>query len=656
MGLTTTLVTVCAIVASLLLPGAGWAWAWRHPMRLFASGMYSVLALFIGIVGSAILGMPITIPRLALWLAAVTTAGFILLATRKEAAVGNPQAESRTPCWFAMAIAPMVGVAVWRATGQPLSGADADFRWDHLARLIVQFRTLDYYPPRSAQDFGLYFWPDGIAPLVSGVYAWVYLVARSTAKVWTAVPVLLQYGGLLAVLSGLGSRFGGRKAGLLACALGAGTMLLQFSFELGQETGFTGLGVAGMAFYLVAWEQEGRARHLIAAAACASVAGLAREYGVLFIIVGTAWIVLRKPGAAGGPIPRRHEGAADRAREADAGPATVMDESALFSFPRRLRLAVAFAAAAGLGPLLWYGRNWVLTGNPVYSLDLAGLFQVNPVFAAWMRGYRETYGAVFSQLDGWKEIGRLAALSIIPAAVGLLAGVVRWRHFPGWFGLLMTASAVLFAWVASVPYTAGGLFYSMRVLSPLLVIGCAWGGAALASWKQFDRNRAGILLGCWLFAGDASLRALTVPLNPYAVPPGEWLSAGYILQTRFDLVDRPFVQAVARSAKGKVLSESAGIQHVFLDEGKLLIPLWSPEVGFLFDARPRGDVVDHLIALGYSDLLLTRTRSSVDFLARMNALAHLEGRLKPRMANGTFIVFEFIPSSKANVVAHNRRD
>ena len=39
-----------------------------------------------------------------------------------------------------------------------------------------------------------------IAPLVSGVYAWTYLAAGGTDRAWTAIPVLLQFAGLLALL------------------------------------------------------------------------------------------------------------------------------------------------------------------------------------------------------------------------------------------------------------------------------------------------------------------------------------------------------------------------------------------------------------------------------------------------------------------------
>jgi hypothetical protein len=241
-------------------------------------------------------------------------------------------------------------------------------------------------------------------------------------------------------------------------------------------------------------------------------------------------------------------------------------------------------------------------------------------------------------------MGRLLAISSIPATAGLVAGMVVWRRHPGAIGWVAVGVGTAAVWVASVPFTAGGLFYSMRVLSPLLLLGCAWGGAALARWVPQRQNLAALLLGLALFGVDASLRALTIPLNPYATAPGEWLQAGYQFQADFTERDEPFIQAVTRRVDGRVLSESAGVQHVFLREGKILAPLWSPDVQFLFDADFHGDAVSRLRDLGYSHLLLTRVQSSVDFLARTGALAKLDGRIEPVMANGTFILFAFKPA------------
>jgi hypothetical protein len=313
------------------------------------------------------------------------------------------------------------------------------------------------------------------------------------------------------------------------------------------------------------------------------------------------------------------------------------------------RQVLGFALGAAALPAAWHLRNWALTGNPLYAHDLAGMFPVNPVFHAWMQGYVEIYGQQLRHLAGWHEIGRLVVLSAVPAVTGLVCGAVLFRGRPGWAGSLAVALAAVAAWVSSVPFTAGGLFYSMRVLSPLLVIGCAFGGAALARWVPGRVHLAGLLLGLGLFGVDASLRAWTIPLNPYTIPPREWPVAGYQLRRDFKRNDRPFIMAVAGQVSGRVLSESAGVQHVFHAQGREFVPIWSPEVAFLFDREFKGDAVSRLRALGFTHLLLTRVQSSVDFLNHTGALPRLAGRIHSVAANDTFVLFALDPEPPTGV-------
>ncbi len=597
------------ILAGLLLPGAVWSLAARWPLPWLVGGVISALGLFLGVIILSESGAGVTGLTLGGWQAGIALAGIIYW--RRRRAVPGPGGRQGAEWWIAMPALPMITVAVWRALTQPLPGADVDFRWNYLAEIIVNTGGLARYPPFTAADFTHYFWPDGIAPLVAGQYAWTYLAAGSTAKIWTALPVLLQFSGLLTLLLALGRLWGGARGGWFACALGGATMLLQFAFNLGQETGLTAIGVGGLAYYLTLWERTHRTDLLIPAAVCATLAASAREYGVIFPLVGAGWLLVARAG---------------------------------------WRQTAWFALGALVLPAAWHLRNWLRTGNPFYAQDVAGIFPVNPVFSEWMRGYVGIYGAPLRQWSGWMEIGRLFLLTALPAWLGLLAGAALWRRQPGWTGMLGLAGATLACWLASVPYTAGGLFYSMRVLSPLLLLGCAWGGAALARWVPARRHLAGLLLGLVLFALDASLRTWTIPLNPYTISLREWPDAGYQFQREFARDDQAFIDSLADFVPGKVLSDSAGLQNIFRAHGKQLTPFWSPEVAFICSVEFAGDAVTRLRELGYTHLLLKRAQFSVDFLVRTGAMRRLNGRIHVIKENQSYWLFAFDAQASPGLV------
>jgi hypothetical protein len=334
----------------------------------------------------------------------------------------------------------------------------------------------------------------------------------------------------------------------------------------------------------------------------AALTACAREYGLAFILVGAGWVL----GSS-----------------------------------RRLRLSVLFALGAGALPAAWHLRNWMLTGNPFYAQDVAGWFPLNPVFHAWMQGYVDIYGRTLRELAGWREVGRLLLMSAVPALAGFGAGAILWRKQPGWWASMALGILAAVLWFVSVPYTAGGFFYSMRVMSPLMLLGCAWGGAALARWIPDRRHLAGLLAGLTLFGCDAALRAWTIPINPYTIPPREWSEAGYRIQLDFIRDDQAFVESVARQVPGKVLSDSAGLQPIFREHHKKLMPLWTPEVSFLFSPDYHDNAAARLRELGYSHFLVKRSQFSVDFLVGTGAFAHLRKCMKPAAENPSYILFVF---------------
>ena len=112
-----------------------------------------------------------------------------------------------------------------------------------------------------------------------------------------------------------------------------------------------------------------------------------------------------------------------------------------------------------------------------------------------MQGYVDIYGKTLMHLPGWREVGRLLMMSAVPGLLGFAAGIVLWRRQPGAPAWIVLGALAALIWLASVPFTAGGFFYSMRVMSPLMVLGCAWGGGALARWIPGRHHVTGLLVG-----------------------------------------------------------------------------------------------------------------------------------------------------------------
>ncbi len=589
------------IAAGLILPGWGWARSWGGGW--VEAMVISWLAVFAGVMAAVLLGFAINVLWLGSLLSGVGVAGAWWARRRKVLLFTRPAQLRFGWAWGAL---PLVVVMLWRALVQPLSGVDVDFRWNYLAELMVELGELQFYPPDGNEDFAVYFWADGIPPLIAGLYAWTYLVAGETNRVWTAIPVLLQWAALLGILGKLGNHWGGSRGAAAALLFAGSTFLLQFSANLGQETACIAIGVGVMVYHLLPKGGERGFRELTLAAAGAALVASAREYGWAMAGVGVVYWVWQQQGLRS-------------------------------NFWRWLGWSWL------LLPLLWYVRTWVRAGNPWLSLQMGGLFEVNPVFTAWMDHYRAIYGADMGSAKHLKETVVLFARTAAPAWLGLLVGVWFFWRRAGWGLMVCAAAASAVCWWLSVPYTAGGPFYAMRVLSPLLLLGCAWGGAMFARLGEVRgtlQAATGIVLV--LAAADASLRALTVPANPWRTDASEWLRAGYTWQTDFRLEQDRFLDEVATTVGGRVLSDSAGVQRHLRMRGVAVLPFWSPEASPLFESNLETDAVAVLRDRGFSHLLVNRSDITLQFLRQTGALDRLDGRIVGVLANDTFALFELV--------------
>jgi hypothetical protein len=339
----------------------------------------------------------------------------------------------------------------------------------------------------------------------------------------------------------------------------------------------------GIAFALERWHAT-RATKWVAACALFAVLGAsAREYGLVFpLLAAVALLVWRA------------------------------DSRAWLAF-----LAVSAIAIA------WPLRTWILTGNPFYSLALGGLFPINERFVTWIEHDADAFGSVLRSTSGWRDVARYLGLFAPTAGLGWIGLIVATARGRQGASLVLGAVAVLLVlWGASVRYTNGGLFYSLRVAGPALALGALAAGVSSASLLVARPRITGVLTAiAGLFITLPATLAL--PRNPWRTPWREWpaFSAPVSLTTgASDATVALVLKSIAPPATGiaprpvVVLADAPGFQRRFLPAGVRVIPLWSPQADWLFDANlSPAEAVRRWHESGVRHIVVTKWQKNLDF-------------------------------------------
>lgn len=569
---------------TLIAPGALLAHRWRLPQPLLAGFIGSVVVLFAFLLGLQLAGQPLTTEVIRpIWggftIAAIVRWWFGRVQTRA------PFGETRFP-WAShwpllLPLVPAFAVVIYRAHAQPLHGVDTIFRWNYLAEQMLARGSLGFYPPVTTADFEIYAWPDGIAPVVSTLYFWIYSVAGEARPGLTAPLVSFQFALVVVAVFALARQLFSPRAAVFAAALVACTPLVGWASAMGQETGLTAIALVALLLYLPKNRADETHSTVLVAAMAAALGALAREYGLVIPLFGFGLCVARRLSP---------------------------------------RACTIFAVVVAVSVVPWYARNWALTGNPLFGLGVGGWFPTNEVHAWLNASYQAEHG--WAHLPS--EAPRLILTNGLAALIGGLAGVALFfRKAPA-----LVAGVALFValWAVSLGYTAAGFIYSLRVLNPALALAAVLGGAALAHWVPARRLLGAITIALTLFAVDAALRTLTLPANVYRIPPGEWLAAGRALH---DYHERPIYRELARIA-GQERILVLGPNALLNTRGARTVPLWSPEVRFLFDATlAPAEIARRLRAAGIGYALLTTGKVNERFLAHSAFLRDPAGALQP---------------------------
>jgi hypothetical protein len=432
-------------------------------------------------------------------------------------------------------------VLLARSAVSPLIGFDTLFRWDFLAQRILALRTFSFYPPLTPADFRTYFFVDGIPPLVSFAHWWIYASAGEYLPSLTSIFVAAQFACTLAFTYGAASAIFSRRAGILAAAMLAASPLYFTAVVLGQETGLTALAIAAMVYFIVTAKPEDIPA-MVSAGLAASLCALSREYGWIALIAGGVTLLWRR---------QSH------------------------------KQIVIFAAVATAVAAPWYIRNWILAGNPFYSLRL-GNFAVNPIHDAILQHYKQVLGIEqWTSANSISLLGALLASATFPILVGIPGGLMRFRRN----GYLVVIVVLLTAvWIQAAAYTSGGVEKSVRVLSPAIVV-LSIAGAGLADrWTARAQWRTAAVAVLLLWQAWTAAHGVFYPNPPLSLRPDQWAHAAFqplLPQPEFQIRDQ---LASLLPAGTRVLTDNAYLHAALIDKGIEVVPVWSPEVRFLFTA------------------------------------------------------------------------
>lgn len=584
-------------VALLMLPGWLLASHYRVPCPLLAGFIGGAVALETLVFLLTVFGCQLSLKTMGLAWAAVYV-GSLGVCRRRQ----PPGAEPRPapPFWrdnwlLFIPVVPVLAVVLVRVILHPLFGIDTFFRWNRLATLMFTRRTLTFYPPTTSADYSLYSWPDGIPPTVSSLYFWCYSVGRGLAPRLTSPTVIAQYLLLLGGVFALARREFGARAGAFACALAACTPMVAWATTMGEETGLTAIALIGLLLYLPREDSDQQPVAVVAAGLAAALGANSREYGLIFPLLGVILILARRLS---------------------------------------LRSMVIFVTVAIGLALPWYLRNWIRTGNPLFDYYVAGVFPTNARHTVLMQIYREFFSIARYSPRYWLAVPQ----NCWPALIGgLLGGTLFFRRASCF---IIPAVAVIGLWLLSVSYTAAGLTYSLRVLNPALAVGAVLGGAACARWIPGRRYLTGALLALTLVGADAAMRAGVLPFDPYQLRLSYWSHVDAAVGVARN---RPLFAEIARDAHGAgVLAQN--MQAELSVHGVRVVPVWSPDVAFLFNNRiTPAEAARGLLALGIRYVLTSTNPVDQTFLRKSRFFRETSAaRLRLLDSNGDLKFFAIV--------------
>jgi hypothetical protein len=315
---------------------------------------------------------------------------------------------------------------------------------------------------------------------------------------------------------------------------------------------------------------------------------------------------------------------------------------AAFRLRLPVRSVVVFLVVSALAAAPWYVRSWFLTGNPFYSNPVAGLFPTNTVHVGILKTYERLAGLTPRGEALGSVMRLLVGFAPLQATVGVVVLALRARRFAH---LVFAGVVTIVLWLYSVGVTAGGPFWAVRVLSPVLVVVSVLTAVSVMEWRRPARvAMKGALALALVYA---FLHDLVIPERLHEIRPSAWFGAAFRAKGK-ELKWAHAVAAELRPLRMKILSDSAYAHAGLVRHGVQLVPVWSPAVAFLYDAtETAAHARQRLVEQGIGGLLYRSSAGNLNsqYLGQFPFFARTADLVPCRYVEGT--TFYLFPETAA---------
>ena len=551
---------ICGRLIFLALPS---------PLPWASAFLGSFLALFGCVLGLDGLSLPVNLSTLGGLLTLLSVTGW-LIAGRPALSISPlkslPHFDWRDLIWLTPCLL-MISSLLVQGWLNPLAGWDNCFRWNYLALLVHDQSSLAHYPPVSTADYRVYPWSDGIPPGVPFLNLWLYLSTGSTAGVLIIGRIATELALIITLTWRLAKRLHGEVGARVSILALSTSALFAWSIGLAQETGTTAVCLLILVNLLHDYRSNPARSTAIWIGLAAAAAALCRDYNLIF-------------------------------------PPLALGLLAHARAPRRDLLAATTAALLVASP--WYVRNAWITGNPLFAHDLGGLLATNPFYADTMVRIR-AFWSPFHRPDAIP--GLLAALFAGTGLLGFLALTSPRRNQPRSPDIAAVLLVLITLWILSVPNTAGGWNYSLRILGPIM----PFLALGVGSWSRHLSNRSLPWIGLLVlpFSADAARRSWIFVNTPLESPwPYNWKTFSAYQPDVAAVQDPDSFQALITLAQGEgIVLDQANYVVGVRRRGGVAISIFSPEVETLTQAeagKPIAQTVAELRALKIRFVVLTQ--------------------------------------------------